>query len=128
MEVNIMAIMGIHRNFILVGDCMSTPQIIIAIITFLMSIICFFISYRQYKEKGFLFNNSYLHATEEERRKMDKKSAYKQSKVVFALVGFAFLTLSLEILTTWVWLLFIVLALICCTIIYAIVSYIKGSK
>ena len=45
---------------------------------------CLIISIRQFQEKGFLFNNAWLWASEKERRTMDKKPHYHQSGVVFA--------------------------------------------
>ncbi|MBF4691515.1 DUF3784 domain-containing protein [Fusibacter sp. Q10-2] len=44
-----------------------------------MSITAFIISYMQYKEKGFLFNNAYLYASKKERNEMNKKPHYRQS-------------------------------------------------
>ena len=48
---------------------MVTVQIIAGIIFLLLSIGTFFISFLQFKEKGFLFNNAYVWASPEERKR-----------------------------------------------------------
>ncbi len=105
---------------------METSQIVMSIITLLLSIGSFVISYRQAKEKGFVFNNAYLYASQKERETMDKKPAYKQSKIVFAFLGVIFLLLSLEIILDVGWLLGVVILLAVCVIVYAIVSTVRG--
>lgn len=43
----------------------------------------FVLSYRQFNEKGFLFNNAYIFASKQERETMNKKPHYKQSGICF---------------------------------------------
>ena len=91
----------------------------------LVSIICFAISAMQFKEKGFLFNNTYIYGSEEERKKMDKTPYYRQSGVVFLLIGiiFAINAVELQIKTGRLFYAVIVVAVI--TIIFAIASTVR---
>jgi len=66
-------------------------EIITASMLFLIAVLAFFMSIRSFREKGFLFNNAYLYASEKERETMNKKPHYRQSAIVFLLLGFVFL-------------------------------------
>ena len=55
---------------------MVTVQMIAGIIFLLLSIGTFVISYLQFKEKGFLFNNAYVWASPEERKRMDENKEW----------------------------------------------------
>lgn len=37
-----------------------------AVISGIIAVVCFVISYLQFREKGFLFNNAYIYATKQE--------------------------------------------------------------
>ena len=100
-------------------------EIIIAGFLFLISIGAFVMSIRSFMEKGFLFNNAYIYASKEEREKMDKKPHYRQSAIVFLLLGVSFLLLGIMTLTDALWLLYVVLGIAALTIIYAFVSGIR---
>ena len=65
-------------------------EIVPAIILFAVSIFLFFMSVRSFMEKGFLFNNAYIYASKQEREKMNKKPHYRQSAIVFLLLGLIF--------------------------------------
>lgn len=82
-------------------------------------------SVRSFMEKGFLFNNAYIYASKEEREKMDKKPHYRQSAIVFLLLGVSFLLLGIMTLTDAFWLLYVVLGIAALTIIYAFVSGVR---
>ena len=56
-----------------------------------LAIVAFIISFFSFREKGFLFNNAYLYASKEERATMDKKPHYRQSAVIFLMIGIIFL-------------------------------------
>ena len=43
-----------------------------------------------FKEKGVLLNNAWLYASKEERERMDKTPYYRQTGVVFLLIGLMF--------------------------------------
>lgn len=76
-------------------DAMGT--LIGAIVLGVISIICFVFIYLQYNEKGFLFNHSYIYISKQERKNMDKKPYYKQSGIVFVLIGIIFLISAIDI-------------------------------
>lgn len=92
------------------------------IICFIIAMIAFVIAILQFAEKGFLFNNAYLWASKEERKRMDKKPHYKQSGIVFLLIGIIFLLNTLEALFKTSWIFPVVIVIDIGTIIYAIVS------
>lgn len=100
-------------------------NIIGAILLGIIALICFVISYRQFHEKGFLFNNAYIYATEQERESMDKKPHYRQSAIVFVILGAVFLVNALEIWLQADWLVYVASGLIAAVIVYAIVSSIR---
>ena len=65
-------------------------EIITASILFLIAILAFALSVHSFCGKGFLLNNAYLYAPKQEREMMDKKPYYRQSAVVFLLIGCIF--------------------------------------
>lgn len=99
--------------------------IILSIIIALVAIACFIISIFQFMEKGFLFNNAYIYASKKQREEMDKKPYYRQSAIVFFLIGITFSINTIEVITDTGWLTYAVLAIIFITIVYAIVSTIR---
>lgn len=52
-------------------------QLVGAIICAIIMVTAFVISYFQFKEKGFLFNNAYLYASKAERETMNKSPYYR---------------------------------------------------
>ncbi len=100
-------------------------EIIISGVLFLIAIGAFFKSYRSFKERGFLFNNAYIYASKQERETMDKKPHYRQSAVVFLMIGIIFLLNGVSVLLSanWIFILVIVIAVI--AIVYAITSSIS---
>lgn len=92
------------------------------IVCFVIAIIALVISVFHFAEKGFLFNNAYLWASKEERERMDKKPHYKQSGIVFLLIGIIFLLSALDALMKQHWILPVIIVVAIGTIIYAIVS------
>lgn len=77
-----------------------------AIIWGILALACLVISIMQFNEKGFLFNNAYIWASQQECKTMDKKLYYHQSGVAFALCAAVFLFMSIEsvFVTGWLWL------------------------
>lgn len=51
---------------------------------------CLVLSIRHFQQKGFLWNNAWLFASEQERKHMDKAPHYRQSAIVFALLCLIF--------------------------------------
>lgn len=100
-------------------------RIIVAAIIGLIAAAAFLISIMQFNEKGFLFNNAYIWASKEERQRMDKRPHYRQSGVVFALIGVLLSLLALEVLLDADWLLYEFWGVVILTVVYAIVSSVK---
>ena len=103
-------------------------MIISAVILIIISAALFTLSFFQFKEKGFLFNNAYLYASEEERKKMNKKPYYRQSGIVFSLLGSIFLLNAVQLLTKLKWIFYIVIAVVILTLVYAVISSVKLEK
>ena len=97
-------------------------EIVAASILFTVSIFLFFMSVRSFMEKGFLFNNAYIYALKQEREKMNKKLHYRQSAIVFLLLGLIFLLNALAVLLKVNWIFYVVVAIVIITLVYAIVS------
>ena len=97
-------------------------KIIVAAILGAIAVICFIISYRQFHEKGFLFNNAYIYAPKKERETMDKAPQYRQSGIVFALIGLVFLINALVLIYPVRWLFWLVIGIIAITLVYAVAS------
>ncbi|MCQ2478746.1 MAG: DUF3784 domain-containing protein [Clostridia bacterium] len=92
------------------------------IILAVLALDCFIISIMQFLNKGFLFNNSYIHASKSEREKMDKKPYNKQSGIVFLLLGITLSADALELFLRTGKLFFVVAGLLIIALVYAIIS------
>ena len=103
-------------------------NIIGAIVLGVIAIICFVFSYLQFNEKGFLFNNAYIYASKQERKTMDKKPHYKQSGIVFVLIGIIFLINAIDMILQTGWLFYLVIGIAIVAIVYAIVSSVMIEK
>lgn len=109
---------------------MDTIQIAVCIIFLVLAIGAFVISYFQFKEKGYLFNNTYFWASQEERKRMDdnresKTPHYRQSGFAFMFIGFIFLAYAGYIATDWIWMSVAGWVLIIIAVVYAIVSSVQ---
>ena len=100
-------------------------ELIGAAVLFLISALAFLLSIRSFQEKGFLLNNAYLYASRQERETMDKKPHYRQSAIVFLLLGCIFLLNGLQVLLNAPWIFYAVMVLVIVTLGYAIVSGIR---
>ncbi len=107
---------------------MSTGEFIAAIIVFIMAGILFLLGIRHFAERGVLLNNAYLYASEKERRAMDKKPYYRQSAIVFCLLGIVFVIIGLAVIFQNSKLFLLEAVFIAAAVIYAIVSSVKISK
>ena len=103
-------------------------NIVGAIVLGVIAIICFVFSYLQFNEKGFLFNNAYIYASKQERKNIDKKPHYKQSGIVFLLIGIIFLINIIDIILQTIWLVYLVIGVVIVAIVYAIVSSVMIEK
>lgn len=97
-------------------------NIIVTVVLGLVALGCFVISFFQFKQKGFLFNNAYIYASEKERETMDKKPHYIQTGVIFVFIGLIFTVNAINVLLKKNFLLFVVIGIAVMAIIYAIVS------
>ena len=97
-------------------------------ILFLIAILAFALSVRSFCGKGFLLNNAYLYAPKQEREMMDKKPYYRQSAVVFLLIGCIFALNGFSILLRIDWISHISITVVFGAIIYAIVSSVLIEK
>lgn len=103
-------------------------NIFIIIILAAITIACFIISYLQFAEKGFLFNNAYIYASKQEREMMNKKPHYKQSGIAFLLIGIVFGINTVEVILQLNWLFVLSMIVAVIAIVYAIVSSIVIEK
>ena len=87
-----------------------------------LAIVAFIISFFSFREKGFLFNNAYLYASKEERATMDKKPHYRQSAVIFLMIGIIFLLNAISSFWANSWFGYMAIFVALIAIIYAIVS------
>ena len=97
-------------------------NIIVTVVLGLVALGCFVISFFQFKQKGFLFNNAYIYASEKERETMDKKPHYIQTGVIFGFIGLIFTVNAINVVLKKNFLLFVVIGIAVMAIIYAIVS------
>lgn len=105
---------------------METWQIVSSIIIGLISISLLTYSFFTSKEKGPILSNTYLWASVEERKKIDKTAEYHLITIVFRILGIVFLLLTISIITSWAWINYIIGILIVIVIIYAITESIKS--
>ncbi len=98
-----------------------TGKIILAIILFIAAASLITISVFSFLQKGFLFNNAYLFASENENN-TNKKPYYNQSGIVFAVLGIVFLLNIIQIFIKTKWIFFTVIALLGLLLVYAILS------
>lgn len=103
---------------------------VVGIFLVALAIGVFVISYLQFQERGYLFNNAYLWASKEERRQMDenkerKKPHYRQSGFTFLFLGTGFFALAIYSVTYWTWPYITFWSLMIIAAIYAVISSIQ---
>ena len=94
-------------------------------VSLVFAIAAFTIGVRSLMEKGFLFNNAYIFASEEERKTLNKKPYYRQSAIVFCLSGAIFVLIAAAAGSGAGWLYIAACALALVTIAYAVASSIQ---
>lgn len=107
---------------------MELSQIVLSIILGIFSILLLTYSFFASKEKGPILSNTYLWATSDERKKMNKSAEYHLVTVIFGILGMIFLLLTIRTLSSWSWINYIIGILIAVVIFYAIVNTIKSEK
>ena len=103
-------------------------MIVGAIVLFVISVFAFFVSIRSFMEKGFLINNAFIYASKQERDAMDKMPHYRQSGVIFLLIGLIFLLNGLNLLFETEWIIYAVAAIMIFAVVYAVVSSVRIEK
>ena len=93
-----------------------------------IALICYILSLLQFLGKGFLLNNAYIYAGKRERDAMDKRPYYKQSAIVFLLLGALFSVNVLDAILKTDWLIFVAIGIVFSAIFYAILSSILIEK
>jgi len=115
-------------------DIMDTERIALIIISIIfgaIGIISFRIAYRQYKEKGFIFTNTWLFASEKERENMDiriKKAEYRVGRNVFFLLGLVFIIYAVYFQLWLSWISYIGFALMGLIVIYALYQWVANAR
>ncbi len=107
---------------------MNTGTLVTAIAVFLLAGGLFFLGVRQLLERGYLFNNAWIYATKKERESMNKKPYYRQSGVVFCLLGLLFTVIGFYAILRDGRLLWLEAALAVGAVVYAVVSSIRIEK
>ncbi len=104
---------------------MGTEEYIGLGIALCLSVGSFIISLLQFKEKGLLFNNAYIYASKSERESMNKKAYYKQSAIVFLMIGILFLLIGVQMLIQHTFVFYLIVATVITLIIFALASSIS---
>ena len=107
---------------------MNTEELIVMIALFVIAAATALISIRCFRNKGYLFNNAYIYASEEERKTMDKKPYYRQSAIVFLILSMVFIVVGVSIIFGERRILLLEIPLLSAVVIYAIVSSIQIRK
>ena len=107
---------------------MTVSETVAVVFVFILAAVSLFISILQFTERGFLFNNAYIYASEEERKTMDKKPYYIQSAIVFFILSPVFCVVGLSVVLHIKKLLLSEIPLLAVVVIYAIVSTVKMNK
>lgn len=103
-------------------------ETVVAAVLILLSALLLFLSIRSFREKGPLLNNAWLYASPKERETMNRKPHYRQSAVVFLLLGIVFLLNALAVLFRISWLSSIAAIVILLTVVFAVASAIAIAK
>lgn len=107
---------------------MTIAEIVTVVFVFLLSAAAFVLGGFQWAQKGPLLNNAWIYASEKERAEMDKKPHYRQSAVVFFLLGGVFLTDGFYVLTDLAWFRIASFVLIGIALIFVVVSSVVTAK
>ena len=109
---------------------MTTGELVIVIIVFILAAVMFFLAIIHFLQKGFLLNNAYLYASKDERKTMNKKPYYIQSAIAFCILSGVFIVSGLTVVFHNDKLMYIEIPLIVGIIVYAIISsiWIKRQK
>ena len=100
-------------------------MIVLGILLLALAAGLFALSGLHFAQKGFLMNNAYLYATKKQRETMYKAPYYRQSAVVFLLLGAVFAADGIRVLTDFAPLDYAVGVLLAAALVYAILSTVR---
>lgn len=103
-------------------------ELIVGIICLTLAAASVILGIVQLCEKGKPFNNSYLFASEQERKTMDLKPLFRQSGAVFLLIGVIFIINAAGCLLKNSNIFYLLIPVIAGTLIYAVVSSVAVNK
>lgn len=107
---------------------MKEVNSITTLILIIISCACFIGAYLHFKEIGPLMNNAYLYASKAERMTMNKSPYYRQSGVVFLILGIIFTLNSIDSLLRTTWMIYLEIPMALGAVVYAVVSTIRIEK
>ena len=103
-------------------------NIVAAVVLGIIALGFYLFSILQLCGKGPLLNNAYLYASAKERESMNKAPHYRQSGIIFGLLGTLFAVLAADALLETGWLFRCGMGLMAVTVLYAIVSSARIEK
>ena len=107
---------------------MNTGELITVIFLFAAAVLLLSLSLRHFLERGYLLNNAYIYASKKERQTMDRKPYYRQSAIVFGILGIVFIVIALSVLNHNSRILILEGLLMAGLVIYAVVSSVLISR
>ncbi len=107
---------------------MTLSEWIVAATIFSLAIVTLIISVRSFNNKGFLFNNTYIYASKQERETIDKKPYYRQTAIVFLILCLVFIVIGVSVVLNNSRIILLEIPLFLAVIIYSIVSSVQISK
>ena len=99
-----------------------------AVICLALAAVMLAMGVRSWMERGAPLNNAWLFASERERAAMDKRPIYRQSAIVFSLLGAMFLLLGLGMALRAGWLIGGAGVVAAATVAYAVASTVSIGK
>ena len=107
---------------------MTAAELIIAIVLFALSGVLILLGIRSFAERGFVLNNAYIYASEEERKMMNKKPYYRQTAIVFFLLSAVFIIIGLSVILQNQMIGLLDIPIVAGAVIYAVVSSLRLDK
>ena len=101
---------------------MGTGSLIVTILVFLIAVVLLVLAVRHFMEQGFLLNNAYIYASNEERASMNKKPYYRQTAIVLFLLSCVFFVIGISFLLQNSKIMLLEIPLLIGAVVYAIVS------
>lgn len=104
---------------------MDVKIIVMATLFTIIAVALFIYAAAAAREKGPILSNTWIFATEEERRRIDKSAEYRMVARVFGMLGAVVLLLAVYIVTSWAAIAFLMGILIIILIAYAIIESVR---